>query len=260
MFNPFDRLAQTPNVTRDWHHVDLDEFGKLFDAAPSVSWRLLLALARLAALRRGEALNLRWENIDWSPSRLQVISSADWTVKDKHPRIVPICPELHTILLAAFENAPEGEARVIPAGSINVRNLWRDFGVICKRAEVARYAKPVHSLRKSCIRDWADRHPAHVVKEWAGHSDLNTTDTYYLQVPESEYERAAKTRSSLVVTQLLTQLGENGSGSDKKSNATESQVLTPQGLKKKAGERIRTADVQLGKTKRRVRNPRKDKH
>ena len=246
LFNPFDRLAETPKVERDWHYVDLQEFAKLFEAAPSPSWRLLLALARLAALRRGEALNLPWGKIDWSSSRLQVISREGWDVKDKHSRIVPVSPELHAMLLTMFEGAAEGETRVIPVRSINLRNLWRDFGVICKRAGVLRYAKPIHSLRKSCIRDWADRHPAHVVKEWAGHTDLNTTDTYYLQVPESEYERAAKMRSDPVVTQLVTQLGENGAESDEKKKREESQVSDPQGLNEKAGERIRTADVQLG--------------
>ena len=109
------------------------------------------------------------------------------------------------------------------------------------------HAKPIHSLRKSCILDWADRHPAHVVKEWAGHADLNTTDSYYLQVPESEYERAARMRSDPVVTQLVTQLGENGAKTDEKKKTEESQVPDIQGLSEKAGERIRTADVQLGK-------------
>ena len=87
----------------------------------------------------------------------------------------------------------------------------------------------------------------HVVKEWAGHSDLNTTDRYYLQVSESEYERAAQTRSAPVVTQLLTQLGKNAAESGIKRNAKNSQVPAPKGVNEKAGERIRTADVQLGK-------------
>jgi integrase len=51
-------------------------------------------------------------------------------------------------------------------------------------AGVVRYAKPLHTLRKSCITDWAGHPPAHVVREWAGHSDKNTTDRYYLKVSE----------------------------------------------------------------------------
>ena len=70
---------------------------------------------------------------------------------------------------------------------------------------------------------------------------------YYLQVSDSEYERAAKTRSASVVTQLLPQLGKTNQNSEEKSNAEDSQVPAEKRVTKKAGERIRTADVQLGK-------------
>ena len=35
--------------------------------------------------------------------------------------------------------------------------------------------------------------PAHVVQEWAGHSNLNTTNEFYLQVSRAEYIRASET-------------------------------------------------------------------
>jgi integrase len=67
---------------------------------------------------------------------------------------------------------------------------------------------PYHTLRKSCIRDWAGKFSAHVVEEWAGHSDLNATDRYYLQVPESKYSRAADYsfwQEQVQITQNVTQ-------------------------------------------------------
>ncbi len=247
LFNPFDRLASTKHVPGDWHYVAMDEFAKLYAAAGSPAWRLLLVLARFAALRRGEALHLRWNDVDWQASRLRVVSHGKWKVKDKDSRIVPICPELHAILLTSFDGAQEGQRYVIPPGSLNVKNLWRDFGVVAKRAEVERYAKPIHTLRKSCLTDWAGKYPMHVVKAWAGHSDVRTTDEFYLQVPDSEYERAGKDGFTPVAPQLWTQLASNGTDMAKKENAEDAQVLEQQGLSETAGERIRTADVQLGK-------------
>ncbi len=117
-----------------------------------------------------------------------------------------MCPELHEVLLTAFEAASEGELNVIHRGSIDVKNVSRDFGVICQRAGVNRYAKPIHSLRKSCITDWAKKHPAHVVQEWAGHASVETACSHYLKVSGLEYERAASTRLMPEVTQLWTQL------------------------------------------------------
>lgn len=93
---------------------------------------------------------------------------------------------------------------VIPADSIIVKNVWRDFGYICKRASVQRYAKPIHTLRKSGITDWSARFPQHVVSGWAGHADQDTTAAYYLQISESEYQRAASEKMT-DVAQLVAQ-------------------------------------------------------
>jgi hypothetical protein len=169
------------------------EFAKLM-AAAKPAWRLLFGLARWAALRLEEALELPCRKVDLPKRRLTVISRDDdseaggFTVKDKDARVVPIGPELYGLLRDALD--PDADL-VIPQGAVVYSNVWRDFQVIATRAGVARYKKPIHSLRKSCITDWAAGFAAHVVKEWAGHADIRTTLQYYLKVSESEYDRAA---------------------------------------------------------------------
>lgn len=192
-FNPFDRIGQSSHVEKDWHYVDDEEFSKLMGSAKP-AWKLLFGLARWAGLRLEEALELPSKKIDRIKRRLSVISRADsssegkFTVKDKDSRVVPICPELFALLEECRD--PESEM-VIPTGGVVFKNVWRDFQVLAKRANVKTYAKPFHSLRKSCITDWAARFPAHVVKEWAGHGDIRTTLKYYLKVSELEYDKAA---------------------------------------------------------------------
>ena len=241
VFNPFARIAGSPPPPKDWHHVSLEEFAKLFTAA-TPKWRLLLALARLGSLRRDEALNFRWDNVDWEGLKLIVISKETWTVKDKDVRVIPLVPELHDILLEAFQAADEGQETVIPRGSINKKNISRDFTVLCRRAGIKRYGKPLHSLRKSQLTDWAGRHPAHVVKEWAGHSSIETTDKFYLKVSEADYEAAAKEPNEFLHnflhdSAILGQPKETPESEDPGVSTTYDE----------AGERIRTADVQLGK-------------
>lgn len=193
MFSPFDRIGQSDVVEMDWHYVDNDEFARLM-AAAKPGWKLLLALARWAGLRLEEALELLWKKIDLQKGRLTVISRVDsdfdggFKVKDKDSRTVPICPELSALLRETYH---EQAGPAIPVGGVVYKNAWRDFQVLAKQAEVKPYSKPFHSLRKSCITDWASRFPAHVVKEWAGHGDIRTTLKYYLKVSESEYDKAA---------------------------------------------------------------------
>ena len=141
-------------------------------------------------LRRGEALNLPWENIDWQRHRLIIVANGEWKPKDKDSRTIPIVPALFSLLTEAFEMARDGQQNVIDR-TINAKNVFRDFDVLCTRGAVTRWKKPIHTLRKTCLTRWAREFPQHVVKEWAGHASEETTSQFYLKVGEGDYFRAA---------------------------------------------------------------------
>ncbi len=99
MFNPFGRLKGTaPEPRKDWRYVTLQEFERLLSVCPNISWQCFLGLQRLAGLRRGEALAVRWPDIDWDTHRLEVYAQ-----KTKKTRFVPIEPRLYKLLLDAFD-------------------------------------------------------------------------------------------------------------------------------------------------------------
>jgi hypothetical protein len=174
--------------------------------------------------------------VDWKKNRFTV-----WAQKTKRRRVVPIAPELLPILSDALADAPDGEPLLVHG--LVAQNVWRDFGVIRKRAGVAKYAKWCHTLRKNRESDWmAAGFPFYVVIEWMGHSD-EVARQHYLRVNEADINEAAKSPIAGNLTQLLTQLAV--------SEASEVREPEPQTLKladfrKKAGEGIRTLDVQLG--------------
>jgi len=85
-FNPSHRLKGTAREPdKDWKYITLEELDKLLNACPNRSWKMLIALCRLAGLRRGEALELMWSDIDWQNHRLTVIAE-----KTGRRRVVPI--------------------------------------------------------------------------------------------------------------------------------------------------------------------------
>lgn len=157
--------------------------------------------------------------------RLAVTPRDDWKPKDGDARTIPLGPELYDLLREAREGDPAARW-VVPRGSIPIKNIWRDFGPLCKRAGIDRYPKPMHALRKSCITDWAAVHPSHVVQAWAGYSDYRTTTRFYLKVSEGDYERAAGLAQKPAPNPETDPLDRRNS---------------------RAGEGIRTPDVQLGK-------------
>jgi integrase len=186
LYNPFDRLKSTaPEPDKNWHYVTPKELDSLLDACPTLSWKLLLSLCRLAGLRQGEALRLPWLAIDWETRKMEVIAE-----KTGHRRIVPIEPKLYDLLLEAFSIAREKEVFVIPSDAIVETNLWRDFGVVCKKAEVERWADWCQVLRRNCETDWAQKYPQYVVSYWIGH-DITVSARHYLQVPEELYDKVS---------------------------------------------------------------------
>jgi integrase len=196
MYNPFDRLkgaAREPD--KDWKHITAEELDKLLDACSDQSWRLLIALCRLAGLRRGEALDLTWSDVDWQNHRLKIIAQ-----KTGRQRIVPIQLKLYEMLLAGFEGAKEGEQRVCP---ISRHCLWRNFQAIRTRANLPRWKDAFKVLRKNCERDWAQMYPQYAVSCWAGHG-IEVSAKHYLQVPEELYEKVAATNDAQTATKTAT--------------------------------------------------------
>lgn len=186
--NPFSGMVEVVKQSKRWHYVTHDELQGCLNAATD-NYRCLIALCRLAGLRRLEAYYLEWQDVNFDTGKIHIIGKDHWQPKDRETRVVPICPELQQILLEAFECAPEKRVRVCTLdypGNIN-----RDVIATVQRAGLKTWGKPLHTLRKSCITDWAAKYPIHAVKEWAGHADIATTQEYYLQVTPDQYKQAA---------------------------------------------------------------------
>ncbi|HSA27076.1 MAG TPA: tyrosine-type recombinase/integrase [Phycisphaerae bacterium] len=101
-----------------------------------------------------------------------------------------------------------------------LNNLNRRLATLRKRAGVAKFT--YHDLRRSCITNWAQGLPAHVVQRLAGHSDIKTTQRYYLSVQEADLEQARRIQSRVPerspTDPKLTQSGPNEGDRSGKEN------------------------------------------
>ena len=196
LFNPFERLkgtAREPDKT--WKYVSHEELDRLLDACRNWGWKLQIALCRLAGLRRGEALNLAWADIDWDHHRFKVIAE-----KTSRRRVVPIEPKLYRLLLDAFAQAEEGEERVCP---ISRYCLWRNFQGIRRRAGLKTWKDAFKVMRRNCETDWAQVYPQYAVSAWIGHG-IEVSARHYLQVPEELYDKVTATNEGHIATKTAT--------------------------------------------------------
>jgi len=172
---------------KDWKYVSLEELDKLLDACPDMGWKMLIALCRLAGLRRGEAMRLRWADINWEEHHFPVIAE-----KTGHHRVIPIGPKLYQLLLEAFDQAEESEERVC---LISQHGLWRNFQIYRKRAGLKRWKDAFKVLRRNCETDWTQKYPQYAVSTWIGHN-IQVSARHYLQIPAELYKKVATTNEA----------------------------------------------------------------
>ncbi len=165
-----------------------DEVSTILEGCPDVSWRTLVALARLAGLRcPSETHILTWADVGWDCRRLEVRSPKTERYEKHRRRTVPITPKLMRFLQDAFDAAEDGQGLII---ELPRNNLYRNMRVILKRAGVEPFGRCFQVLRQSCETEWAISFPQHVVSGWLGHSEAVSRE-HYLQIPDEVFDRAA---------------------------------------------------------------------
>lgn len=199
--NPFEDVKATAVVDPDRvYFVPRGDIARVLDACPDDEWRLFVALARYGGLRcPSEHLALKWEDVDLPGGRMTVHSPKTEHHAGKASRVVPIFPELRPYLEAAWDEAPEGAVYVIhkhrreragkhpwrPASNYRTR-----FEKIIKRAGLTAWPKLFQNMRASRETELSHVYPLHIVTAWMGNTPKIALD-HYLQVTESDYQRAA---------------------------------------------------------------------
>ena len=182
--NPFGKLKSSAIAANRNRYVTPNETWAILDACPSVAWRVVFGLARLAGLRiPSESHRLTWGDLDFEKRRLTV-----YAPKTDSTRIVPIIPALFTILQDAFDAAPEGSDKIV---RLSAHNLHRDFEKLITRAGLVPWDDLFQTLRRSCENDFARHHPQHEVSRWIGHS-MRVSEQHYLMADESTLQAATR--------------------------------------------------------------------
>ena len=95
--------------------ITRQEIDRVMAACPDHHWRAIVGLSRYGGLRcPSEVLSLRWQDVNWESGRVTVPSpKMEHHGAEKATRVIPLFPELRTILMEAFEAAPDGAEYVI---------------------------------------------------------------------------------------------------------------------------------------------------
>ncbi|RYD50550.1 MAG: site-specific integrase [Sphingobacteriales bacterium] len=98
--NPVNRIKKPKTSPGRIRFLSPEELEKLLYACQKSSCRHLLPLVVLAVstgARRGELMNLRWQDVDWEQGVIRLLKT-----KNGHPRSIPLAGKAHAMLKEKF--------------------------------------------------------------------------------------------------------------------------------------------------------------
>ena len=197
--NPFAKIKTSTPSTKSNVEVTRETIGKVL-AVCDPTWQTIVALSRFGGLRcPSETLSLRWADIDWEQSRMNVPEPKVEHHEGRGVRSVPIFPELMPYLQAAWDRAPEGAEFVIDKPAYRAAadtsegwkncNLRTQFLKMLAKAGVKPWARLFHSMRASRQTELEHQYPTHVVCHWLGNSPQVARKSYLL-VTNADFAKA----------------------------------------------------------------------
>lgn len=136
------------------------------DESNSAIWQLLAN----TGMRVGEALNLKWENVD--DVKIRIVSSKEFRTKTRQWRDIPISPGAATAL-KQLRSKTNYDYVLPPMCKLTLRNR---FGKACKKADIV--GTP-HELRHTFISHLVMQGvPLRTVQVLAGHKTIGVTEQY----------------------------------------------------------------------------------
>jgi integrase len=197
--NPAAAVKRPGIARREARHASAVDVNKLLLSADGLRYRNVLVLIAATGLRRGEALALRWSDVDPERAVLVVRGTLGRVGRllitepktDRSRRTLPISPALVTMLQAhrADQEAERIAARdkwqdrgLVFASELGTpvdpRNILRTIQIAARRAGMSDIG--VHTLRHSAAVAWLES-GVHIkaVADLLGHSSIAITGDIY---------------------------------------------------------------------------------
>ena len=218
--NPANAVTKPRVVRREMRVVDMETLAAILDACDDPDLGRLINLAVHTGLRAGELLGLRWADISWEHSVLQVkrarneFAEAGFAEPKTAAGRRAIALSSREIAILRAHRAAQRERRLSlgplwsrqdlvfprPNGKPgNVSNLARQWRALCGRVGVA--GVRFHDLRhtSATIALVSGVHPK-IVQERLGHSTISVTlDTYSHVLPSMQEDAAHRIEDAMSV-------------------------------------------------------------
>lgn len=160
------------NAPEPVFYTDEDQ-AKILDIA-SPFWRVATMLGGFAGVRLGEALNIRWQDIDFVKKRMHIVDRPDWRTKTRRSNTVP----LHADLVQALTEwrAANPNAIMVLPWKTDTNEFGKAFKRLVKRAGLSGSYKSLrHGLGTALMQQDVN---SMKIRDILGHASVKTTEKY----------------------------------------------------------------------------------
>jgi integrase len=176
--SPCRNLKRLRSSRKQPVHVSEGDFAKIYGAARQQWLKDVILFAVHTGLRRGELVNLTWDNYDADQHSISVVNSSEHETKTGDERVVPLDDTANRLVLSRLARGTKYIFTGTSGNKIPLKYLTRQFAAACKAAGVP--GVMFKSLRSTCacaMRDAGAK--LEDVQHILGHANAATTLKYY---------------------------------------------------------------------------------
>lgn len=201
--NPAREVERFKVEQKEVRFFSLEEIQKILETCSERMYPAYLILIH-TGVRKGELLELEWNDVDFERRIIKIGPKDGWTPKGKRPREIPINDELFEMILEQRKKS-KGSSYVLEKNGSNRydRTLWEDIKKLTRELGIknANIHTFRHTFASYLIMNGVD---IVTVKELLGHRDITTTMRYAHLMPNHKMWAVNKLKS-------ITQMGTNWS-------------------------------------------------
>jgi integrase len=194
---PFDvQFVRVPDTQPTF--LTKQDFQKLLSFIEEGWFKEVIVFAVNTGLRRGELINLRWNNVDLQRKLLTIESNPTFLTKSGRRRVIPLNESAYFLLQRKPSKDMSEYVFTLNGKILHADWITHLFKRYVRQANLSNQKMHFHSLRHS-FASWLaqDGTSVYMIKDLLGHSDVKTTQIYSHLQPESLHSEVNKISISL---------------------------------------------------------------